>query len=212
MLGNGPIASRPIAGGSVRQQQMPPADKAALSISGLILPDSRLIIPERREAEGALIKSISGLWAEVVKLLGSDWTKAYEISSDKWEEIVAGAFKKEGYDEVILTPRSGDHGRDVIAIKRGIGCVKIIDSVKAYKPGNLVPYDSIRALLGVMSGEQDVSKGIITTTSDFPPKIASDPYIAPFLPTRLELMNGESLRRWLVELNQIKDSRTPNSH
>jgi restriction system protein len=55
-------------------------------------------------------------------------------------------------------------------------------------------------LLGVLSGEQDASKGIITTTSDFPPLVTEDPFIAPFLPTRLELMNGEALRKWLAEL------------
>ncbi|WP_370137360.1 hypothetical protein [Bradyrhizobium sp. USDA 313] len=32
-----------------------------------------------------------------------------------------------------LTPRSGDHGRDVIAVRSGVGCIKIIGSVKAYK-------------------------------------------------------------------------------
>jgi restriction system protein len=108
---------------------------------------------------------------------------------------------KRGY-EVTLTPRSGDHGRDVIAVSQDIGCVKIIGSVKAYAPGNLVPYDAVRALIGVMTGEQDVSKGIITTTSDFPPKIADDPFIAPFLPTRLELVPGAKLREWLVRVSK----------
>jgi restriction system protein len=79
----------------------------------------------------------------------------------------------------------------VIAVKNGVGCVKIIGSVKAYKPGHLVKHEDVRALLGVLSGEQNASKGIITTTSDFAPKIKSDPFIKPFMPTRLELMNGE---------------------
>src|SRR5262249_58606614 len=122
---------------------------------------------------------------------------------EKWEEIVAGAFNKAQY-EVTLTPRSGDHGRDVIAIKRGVGCIKIIGSVKRYAPGNLVGYDEIRALLGVLSGERDASKGIITTTSGFPPKIADDPFIAPFMPTRLELMDGEKLKAWLISLQKRK--------
>jgi restriction system protein len=77
------------------------------------------------------------------------------LPPEKWEEIIAGAFKRARYDEVILTPRSGDHGRDVIAVKHGVGCVKIIGSVKAYKPGNLVPYDTVRSLIGVMSGERE---------------------------------------------------------
>lgn len=162
---------------------------------------SSLIIPEHRTAEGTLIKSVSATWNEVVHYLGSDWSFAHEIPPEKWEEIVAGAFKKANYDEVTLTPRSGDHGRDVIAIKRGFGCVKIIGSVKAYAPGNLVRYDDVRALLGVMSGEQNVSKGIVTTTSDFPPEISDDPFIKPFLPTRLELINGARLREWLENLS-----------
>jgi restriction system protein len=129
---------------------------------------------------------------------------AYQLRPEQWEELVAGAFKKAGYDDVTLTPRFGDHGRDVIAIKRGVGCVKVIGSVKAYNIGHLVPYDAVRALLGVMSGERDVSKGIITTTSDFPPLIAKDPYIAPFLPTRLELVNGANLQKWLTELEGVR--------
>jgi restriction system protein len=63
-----------------------------------------------------------------------------------------------------------------------------------------VGYDDIRALLGVLSSERDASKGIITTTSDFPPLVMEDPSIAPFIPTRLELMNGEATQKWLQEL------------
>jgi restriction system protein len=82
--------------------------------------------------------------------------------------------------------------------------VKIIGSVKAYKPGHLVSYDAVRALIGVMNSERDTSKGIITTTSDFPPRIASDPSIAPYLPYRLELLNGAALQKWLAALAQEK--------
>jgi restriction system protein len=162
---------------------------------------SSLIIPEQNVPDGILIRSTSDLCAEIVQRLGSDWSQAFQLKPDQWEELVAGAFKKAGYDDVTLTPRSGDHGRDVIAIKHGVGCVKIIGSVKAYKPGLLVDYDAIRALIGVMSGERDVSKGVITTTSDFPPRVGEDPFIAPFMPTRLELINGENLQKWLTGLN-----------
>jgi len=165
-----------------------------LSLSGIIIPDDRV-------SEGVLLKSTSAVWQEIVEKLGTNWAIAYQLSPETWEEIVAGAFKKSGYD-VILTPRSGDHGRDVIATRPGIGCVKIIGSVKAYKPDYIVPYDHIRALLGVMAGERDVSKGIITTTSDFPPNVEADPFIAPFMPTRLELMNGKRLKNWLAEIQR----------
>lgn len=196
MPGFGPNGSVPLGSPLVLFAQLADASqKASVALYSLIIPD-------KKTAEGVLVRSTSTLWTEIVSQLGSDWSLAYNIPSDRWEEIIAGAFKKANYDEVTLTPRSGDHGRDVIAIKRGLGCVKIISSVKAYGPGKLVPYDHVRALLGVMSGERDVSKGIVTTTSDFPLKIADDPFIKPFLPTRLELVNGARLLQWLNDLNR----------
>jgi restriction system protein len=173
------------------------ADLAARRVA---LSVTSIIIPEGSVPDGLVVKCTSAIWHEIVKQLGSNWELAYQIPPDKWEELIAGAFKKAGYDKVTLTPRSGDHGRDVIAIRRGFGCVKVLGSVKAYAPGNLVPYDAVRALIGVLTGERDASKGIITTTSDFPPRILEDPFIAPFTPYRLELVNGARLQKWLIEL------------
>jgi restriction system protein len=181
----------------LRKQELAELAMQNLSVSGII-------IPERKIHTGILIASTSIVWAEIVNKLKHDWSLAGSIPPRVWEEIIAGAFKKAGFHEVTLTPRSGDHGRDVIAVKHGIGCVKIIDSVKANKPGHLVEYDDVRALLGVLYGERDVSKGIITTTSGFPPKIATDPFIGPFIPTRLELMDGPALQKWLAELSKEK--------
>jgi restriction system protein len=122
---------------------------------------------------------LSVAWTPIIQTLLGDWSQAQQIPPTKWEEIIAEAYKRAGFDEVILTPRSGDYGRDILAFRRGIGCIKIIGSVKAYKPGLLVDHDHIRAIIGVMSGERDVSKCIITTTSDFPPRVAGDPFIGP---------------------------------
>jgi restriction system protein len=57
-------------------------------------------------------------------------------------------------------------------------------------------------LLGVLSGEMNASKGIVATTADFTPRLRSDPFIKPFLPTRLELVDGKELRKWLIELTK----------
>lgn len=161
-----------------------------------------IIIPEGSTPSGLLVKSTSEIWKAIVQELGQDWNLAYKIPPYHWEEIVAGAFKNQGYDEVILTPRSGDQGRDIIAIKRGIGSVKVLGSVKAYAPDRIVPYDAVRSLMGVVASERDASKGIITTTSSFPPKIESDPLIAPLLPTRIELVDGAGLQAWLRNLSE----------
>ena len=152
--------------------------------------------------EGQLVRALVVPWRTIAQRLKRDWTQAFKISSRVWEEMIAAAFDQDGYDEVTLTPRSGDHGRDVIAIKKGIGAIRIINSVKAYKPGHLVRYDDVRALAGVLLGDPKASKGIVTTTSDFAPKITSDPYLAPLMPYRLELMNGDKLRQWLSTLSK----------
>jgi restriction system protein len=161
-----------------------------------------VIIPERKTREGLLVKSASVVWTAIVEELKGDWSKAFQIPPHVWEELIAGAFSKAGFEDVTLTPRSGDFGRDVIARTRGIGCIKVIGSVKAYKPGHLVKAEDVRALLGVLSGDPKASKGIVTTTSDFAPRVPKDPYIKPFLPTRLELLNGTRLREWLVEVSK----------
>lgn len=167
---------------------------------------STVVVPERKLSEGTLIRATGVAWEAIVAELKDDWSKAFQIPPRVWEEIIAGAYVKAGYDEVVLTPRSNDHGRDVIAILKGQHTIKVIDSVKAIGPGRLVPYDSVRAIIGVMTGERNASKGYVTTTSDFPPNILNDPYVEPFIPFRLELINGPKLQSRLTELLKKKNS------
>jgi restriction system protein len=125
-------------------------------------------------------------------LLNQDPNVAFQIPPEKWEEIIAGAYHRAGFEEVTLTPRSGDHGRDVIAIKKALGSIRVIDQVKAFEPPHLVTANDVRALLGVLHAD-GASKGFLTTTSDFAPKIKTDPLILPLIPARLGLVNGTAL-------------------
>lgn len=185
----------------VAAAQEPEEDDSAEVIPHLLIQG--VVQPYEKHAEGMLIRAVEIPWRKIISHLGKDWDLASQISSRQWKELIAAAFHQAKYDEVILTPRSGDHGRDVIAIRNGVGSIRIINSVKALKPGNLVRYDDVRALAGVLLGDQKASKGIITTTSDFPPNIKDDPYIAPLMPFRLELMNGSKLKRWLADIAKI---------
>lgn len=192
MAGFGPIGAYPI--GSIGPIGIAPDHtKPTLVVSSLI-------IPETQTNEGLLVKSTSAIWLEVAREFAKDWSRAMDLSPRQWEEMVAGAYERSGY-KVVLTPSSGDFGRDIIASTTGIGSVRILGSVKAYKPGHLVDADAVRSLIGVVTNDRQASKGIITTTSDFAPRIQNDPSIAPMLPTRLELMNGEKLQSWLTQLS-----------
>jgi restriction system protein len=148
--------------------------------------------------DGMIVKVVTEPWWQILEILDRDPRAAFEIPSRTWEEIIAGAYEQAGFDEVILTPRSGDLGRDVIATKNGFGSIRLFDQVKAYAPGNLVTADEVRAMAGILQG--NVSKGVVTTTSMFAPKLLEDRIIGPLIPHRVELRDGQGLRQWLDEV------------
>lgn len=151
--------------------------------------------------DGRLVRAVAVPWFEIVRMLRQDLSRLYRIDPFKWEEIIAGAYKRAGFDEVILTPRSGDKGRDVVATKWGVGSIRFFDQIKAYSPGHLVSAEEVRAMIGVINGAGNVSKGIVTTTSEFAPRVREDEFIKPFLPYRLELKPRNDLLAWLAELS-----------
>jgi restriction system protein len=169
--------------------------------SGIVLPPILVQAVVERQAqtqEGDLVVALVPAWTAIVAALQKDPAVAFEIDPRKWEEILAGAYELAGFDEVILTPRSGDLGRDVIATKKGFLTVRIIEQVKRYASGNLVPASDVRALCGTLNLDSRASKGLVTTTSDFAPGCAKE--FASLIPTRLELVNGQDLKRRLAEI------------
>jgi restriction system protein len=150
--------------------------------------------------EGHIIQLVSPPWFEIVALMQRDPKAMYQFDWRKWEEIIAGAYKAAGFTVVVLTPASGDKGRDVIASRDDVGSIRIIDQVKAYAPTNLVSANDVRALVGVLSMDPKASKGIITTTSDFAPGVYADPDIQRLTPSRLELRPGLKLIEWLAAI------------
>ena len=161
------------------------------------------IIPVGKTAEGQIIKAALVPWQEIIKLITQDKNAIFQIDARRWEEIIAAAYEQDGFDEVILTPRSGDYGRDVIAVKKGLCELRIIGQMKAHKHGHLVTANDVRALMGVLQTD-GASKGILTTTSDFAPRIKDDPLITPLIPQRLGLINGEQL---VARLQEIADKK-----
>jgi restriction system protein len=173
-----------------------------LSQGGLLL--QAVVTFASKTDEGQVIEAVAVPWFQIVDLMHRDPSAINQMDWRKWEELIAGAYEQAGFDEVILTPRSNDNGRDIIASRRGIGSVRFIDQVKAYAPGNLVKADDVRALIGVLTLDGNVSKGILTTTSDFAPGVKTDPQIAALMPYRLELKNRDTLMEWLDSLAKAR--------
>jgi restriction system protein len=163
-----------------------------------------LVTRETQVEEGFLVRAIEPAWAQIAALIAADPDALFKLTPQQLEELVAASYDKAGFDEVVLTPRSGDFGRDVIAVRKGWGSVRIVDQVKCFKPGHLVTANDVRALLGVLHSDPNATKGIVTTSSQFAPRIEKDPLISPQVPFRLELVDGPALRERLKALQSEK--------
>lgn len=184
-------------------QLMLPFVEVLEKLPGMLLQAAIVELGEKTE-EGRIIQAVAIPWLEIIAQVSKNPDFLFQVSWRKLEELIAGAYEREGWDEVTLTPPSSDGGRDVIAIKKGICSIRIIDQVKAYSAGQCVSAHDIRALIGVLASDPNVSKGYVTTTAKFAPKICDDTSINQFIPYRLELRDGEYLRNWLL---QVANSR-----
>jgi len=140
-------------------------------------------------------------WEAIFQEISRDPNSLFRFKDDPraFEEFIADTYRLDGYD-VQLTPRSNDGGVDVIASKGGFGAIKIFDQAKAYSMGRRVSANDVRAAYGVLLMARDVSKVIVTTTSNFAPGVYKE--FAEFKP-RVELRHGQNLIDWLkhVEAN-----------
>lgn len=60
-----------------------------------------------RDTEGQLVEAVADPWFEFIRIFQRDPLALLEIDWRKLEEIVAGAWRQAGFDEVILTPAVG---------------------------------------------------------------------------------------------------------
>jgi len=152
--------------------------------------------------EGRLVQGVSIAWDEIIKLLEYRPDEIFNIDPRKFEELIAGAYDRAGY-RVELTPYSNDKGRDVVATKDGIGSIKIFDQVKRYRINHLVTYEEVMSLFGVISSAPNVSKGVVTTTSDFAPTLLDNEDVRRLVPYRVELKPRKVLLPWLYSLRRL---------
>jgi restriction system protein len=178
---------------------VPPAEDFAVLLSRAV------IVPYKATAEGQLIWSITAPLRSIIERIMKDPSLIYQVDPRAWEEIIAATYDESGlFDEVTLTPRSGDRGRDVIAVKKGFGSVRLIESVKRHSPGTKTTAEEVQALLGVLLSDPQASKGIVSTTWEFAPMIWENPQITQYIPHRLELVNRTDL------LNRFAEFTNPN--
>jgi hypothetical protein len=120
------------------------------------------------EQKNALI-SIESLPTRLLATILRSPNELRQLTPRQFEEFVAAAVEQLGFRNVVLTPRSRDGGKDVIAsiVVAGIP-TSFYFECKHYAESNKVQLDTLRALLGtVASDSKIVNKGILVTTSTF---------------------------------------------
>jgi restriction system protein len=140
--------------------------------------------------EGQLVEAVMLPWFDIISALERDPSYLHQLDWRRVEQLIAGAYTRDGWPEVILTPRSGDGGRDIIVSKPGFGAIRFYDQVKAYGPGQRVSANDARAIFGVVELHQNVSKAVITTTTLFAPGVHQE--FKAVMPNRLELRRASS--------------------
>lgn len=107
-----------------------------------------------------------------LRVLGAvlrDPRTVHGLEPREFEHFVAEVVDRLGFTNVILTPRSGDGGRDVIASNEVDGIpLSFYFECKKYSEGNKVQLDSLRSLLGVVAHDaRRANIGVLVTTSSF---------------------------------------------
>ena len=103
---------------------------------------------------------------KIAEQLAANPQKLFSIDPRYFEELMASIYADMEY-EVTLTKRTGDGGRDIIALSRkNYLSLKLIIECKRYARHRKVTVSQVRALFGVMTDE-NVTKALLATTSGF---------------------------------------------
>jgi len=147
--------------------------------------------------DGVIIRAVTPPWLQIVREIHRNPSFLFEFVNEphKFEDFIAAAYRADGWDKVIITPRSGDLGRDVIASRQDPTPIRLLDQCKALSSGRVVEANDVRALFGVLSKDLNASKAVVTTTSTFAPGIEKE--FEDEYPYRLDLRDGPKLTEWL---------------
>ena len=90
----------------------------------------------------------------------------------------------------------------MIATHKELAWIRMYGQVKLCAPDHVVWREEVQAMIGVITAERSVSKGVITTTSTFAARALGDPGIQQLSPYRLELKGKHKLLTWLASLSR----------
>jgi restriction system protein len=122
----------------------------------------------------------------------------FKLNPRLFEETISEILRRMGY-ETILTPRSGDKGRDVIAsIITPAAPVLMLVECKRYAPHRLVGPEPI-ARIWTRLFEDKANLAMVITTSGFQPVASREAHSKGY---QLSLKDGEQFIDWIRKIQK----------
>ena len=128
--------------------------------------DPALVLPAEAAAR---IARVEFLPIRLMNALRANPDEMRQLSDREFEEFTAELLRQVGFDNVLLTPRSGDGGRDVVAARQVNGIPLLFAfECKRYAENNKIGPALLRGLLGTVThGATKANIGVLVTTSTF---------------------------------------------
>jgi hypothetical protein len=125
---------------------------------------SSLWIPSEKELLTA--EQFEFVDRKIAEQIANDPTRLFSLDPRFFEELIASIYADLDY-EVMMTKRTKDGGRDVVALgRKDYLSLKLLIECKRYARHRKVSVTQVRALFGVMNDEH-VTKALLATTSGF---------------------------------------------
>jgi len=161
--------------------------------------DSKLILPKEARERIALVDYLP---LQVVGEIMREPALMRRLSPRDFERLIAHLIDALGFDNVILTPRSGDGGRDILATK-WINDIPVLFAFecKQYSAGRKIQLETLRSLLGVVSHSLTKANiGVLSTTSYFT-RGAQEFILSE------ALIDGKDFDDIVLWINELKDKK-----
>lgn len=120
-------------------------------------------------AQKSALISVDKLPLKVISMILQNPQEVRNITPRQFEEFIASLLDQLGFSDIVLTPRSSDGGKDIIASHSINGIpLSFYFECKQYAKGNKIQLETLRALLGTIAHDSTkANMGVLVTTSTF---------------------------------------------
>lgn len=165
-------------------------------------PPSKQILRSAPESTRSALESVDLLPLRVLDRIYNAPRAIHQLTPRQFEDLVAEILDELAFEQIELTPRSADKGRDVVAIKRVHGLPLLFAfECKKNSPDRRVGLGVVRTLLGTVSqASTRADIGVLVTTSTFT-RGAQNFFVTE---ARVKGRDFDGIIDWLNEIRRLR--------